>query len=367
VSHADDPSTCTKMAAFLSHADDPSLLESSTREALACPGSLAARGGLGVIAYTCTASSEACAGAARNLSARTRKTRWTGTKSGDEVLVFALAEHCMINYLEIDSNTVGRVEVHTAAVNRRGRYAVARPGMVLPQGRKFRCRLGFLPCKFIKLVCRNPRGRPGQSIFSVRIVGMRGSGVQLGLGPRMHNMLMTETERNIYTTRDVARLDEANPVSFETISEINVESEASDDMDEIVDEIVAEETQRGRDGAPQRITVEARVPSSNEVAFVASAVASTSLSSSRLARSQRDNPGPFMTSYASKSPSRKTASRSSTRPEKRAKQRAKKWQAWNARGRAAVEGSLMRQAQARGERSAKLGIHAHLKAIYGAK
>ena len=163
------------MASFLQHAEDPSLLESSTREALACPGSLAARGGLGEIAYTCTASSEACAGAARNLRAWTRKTRWTGTKSGDETLVFALSEHCMINYLEIDSNTVGRVEVHTAAVNRRGRYAVARPATVLPQGRKFRCWLGFLPCKFIKLVCRNPRGRPGQSIFSVRIVGMRGS------------------------------------------------------------------------------------------------------------------------------------------------------------------------------------------------
>ena len=377
------------MSRFVS--EDPTVLESATRESLACPGSLAARGGLGELPYVCEATTEACSGKASSLSQWSRKSRWTGTRSSDETLVFSLREHCMINYLEIDSNTVGSIEVFTAAVNRRGRYAMARPRMVLPQGRKFRGRLGFLPCKFIKLVCCNTNARPGLSIFSVRIVGMKSSGVQLGLGPRMHNMLMTTVERNIYTTKEVAALDEADPESYDTISEINVESEADslqdnnnnnnmkDATQRLIEQIVEEETKGAHEQdfanasikglrEPQRISVQARIPSSSDAAFVASAVSRASVTA-RTEHSLANESGPFVTSYSSRSPSRKKPRSRRRRPGRLPKRGAagkiSGWQSWGARGKAAVEGSRMRQAQMQGQRSSRLGIHAHLKAIYG--
>ena len=122
---------------------------------------------------------------------------------------------------------------------------------------------------------------------------MKSSGVQLGLGPRMHNMLMTTVERNIYTTKEVAALDEADPESYDTISEINVESEADslqdnnnnnnnmkDATQRLIEQIVEEETKGAHEQdfanasikglrEPQRISVQARIPSSSDAAFVA--------------------------------------------------------------------------------------------------
>ena len=354
--------------------DDPSVLESSTQEALACPGSLPHRAGLGVIPYTIVyASTEACGAKARNLAQDSRKTRWTGTSVGDETLIFGLREHCMINYLEIDSNTVGCVEVHTAAVNRRGRYAVARPRMILPQGRKFRCRLGFLPCKYIKLVCRNTRRRSGQSLYSLRVVGMRGSGVQLGLGPRMHNMLMTETEHNIYTTKEVAALDETTVNLYETISNINVESEADSNQDAVaaaqslLDDANSDDREMKLQQeeeflsapSPVRVRVQARVPSSNNALYVAPAIAT-------VRGSQRDNAGPFLTSYSAKALKLKKQ-RGKRKDKKIANQKTKDFVGWNTRKRAAVVGSQKRYSQAYGQKNSKLGIHAHLKSIYGSR
>ena len=369
------PRNRKKMSAFLHSGlrsglgDDPTVLESSMQEALACPGSLPHRAGLGVISYNIVyASTEACGAKARNLAQYTRSSRWTGTSVGDETLIIGLREHCMINYVEIDSNTVGCIEVHTAAVNRRGRYAVARPKMVLPQGRKFRCRLGFLPCKYIKLVCRNVKGRSGQSLYSVRVVGMRGSGVQLGLGPRMHNMLMTETEHNIYTTKEVAALDETTVHSYETISNINVESEADSNQDLVVESLadgingdVREmELQGDKDflsQAPVKVRVQARIPTSNNTLFVAPAIATEK-------ESQRDKVGPFVTSYSQK-PLGIRNQRGKTNHKKMRAQKSKNFAGWNSRKHAAAVGSRKRQSQVRGQRNNRLGIHAHLEAIYG--
>ncbi len=192
---------------------DPSPLLARVDDAaafLSCPGSLPHRAGLGVLTYTVCAASSAAGGCeARRLRNWTRAGRWQGTRVGDEHLTLRLAEHAMVNYIEFDSKNVGAVEVHAATSNKRGRFSVARGRTLVPQGRPFRLRLGFLPCKYLKIVCLNPKMKSGLSIWSLRLVGMRGSSVQLGLGPRLHNLLMTETENICFPSQEVAALDEA--------------------------------------------------------------------------------------------------------------------------------------------------------------
>ena len=138
----------------------------------------------------------------------------------------------------------------------------------------------------------------------------------------------------------------------------------------LIEEIVAEESHHARSSGatknstkeargPQRISVQARVPSSNDAPFVASAVMA------------RSNSLLKFNSDTSKSPTRKARRsrriRRGLSSRRRAVERIRGLQSWDARRKAAVEGSAMRQAQAQRVRSSKLGIHAHLKAIYGGK
>ena len=191
-------------------------------------GSLPHRSGMRELSYKIAySSSQACRGRAENLP-RGKRPGWVGTSSSDEMLVLSLGQCAMVNYLEIDSKNIKEITVHTGMKNSKSLFSCVRQRICMPMGRKYKLRLGFLPCCYIQVTLHNTRSTPGSALNSLRVVGMQESNVQLGLGPRLHNLLMHTTEKICYPSRPVVLLTKT---AGRAMSSVAPESEADSLVD----------------------------------------------------------------------------------------------------------------------------------------
>jgi hypothetical protein len=165
----------------------------------ATPGSIPYRAGFGKLKYKVVGwSSQACGQEAKNLAVSNRKKHWCATGVGVEYVVLKLQETGLITSLEVDNKDCDGLEVYLSEVNRKTAFKLCKKIKFAAKGRKFVVRVGHVPCQYIKVCFLKNNLRPGPIIFSLNLIGMLSSRVEVELGPQLHNLLVSNSEDVIF-------------------------------------------------------------------------------------------------------------------------------------------------------------------------
>ena len=173
----------------------------------ATPGSIPARAGFGRLKYTIVnRSSQGCGKEAKNLSVGNRKNCWTATGVGTEYVVLKLKETGLVTSVDIDNKDCDGVQIYLSDVNRKKSFKLAKTLNFVAKNRRNQIRIGHVPCRYVKVVFLKNNLRPGPTIYSVRLVGMLSSRVEVELGRGLHDLLVSNSEKVLYESSKPTKL-----------------------------------------------------------------------------------------------------------------------------------------------------------------
>ena len=117
---------------------------------------------------------------------------------GTAYVVLKLKETSLITSVDVDNKDCDGVQIYLSDVNRKKSFKLAKSLKFVAKNRRNQIRIGHVPCRYLKIAFLKNTLRPGPTIYSVRLIGMLSSRVEVELGNGLHDLLVSNSEKVLY-------------------------------------------------------------------------------------------------------------------------------------------------------------------------